>query len=74
MTKQEKIDAISELVYNKLNYMYCDNCRYNLEIDEEDRKAKGLKGGCEDCYRKYNGWGISKNKSMQIARDILNVK
>lgn len=27
--------------------------------------------GCEDCHRKYNGWGISMQTSKRIAKEIL---
>lgn len=47
--------------------MYCDNCRFNSEINEEDSDE----WGCNDCHRKYNGWGISMQKSRRIAKDIL---
>ena len=49
---------ISDLIYDRLNYMYCDNCRYNSEIPGD---------GCEDCHRKNNGWAISRNMADYIA-------
>ena len=27
---------------------------------------------CDECHRKYNGWGISMNESNKIAKEILN--
>lgn len=55
---------ISDIIYNYLDYMYCDNCRYDSEItDDEDH--------CEDCYRKMNRWAISKNTCDFIADKIL---
>ena len=27
---------ISDLLYEKLSYMYCDNCRFDSEISEEE--------------------------------------
>ena len=41
-------DDIANILYNTLNYMYCDNC-----------------------HRKYNGWGISMYTSNEIAKEIL---
>ena len=49
---------ISDLIYDRLSYMYCDNCRYDSEIPG---------GGCEDCHRKSNGWGISRAMADNIA-------
>lgn len=63
MTKQE----ISDLLYSELCYMYCNNCRCNSELSPED-----INYGCEDCYRKYNGWGISRATCDALANKILN--
>lgn len=27
---------------------------------------------CDECHRKYNGWGISMSESNKIAKEILN--
>lgn len=61
-----KKEKIAKIIYERLDYMYCDNCRYGLEIGQEDSSW-----GCDDCHRKYNGWGISKNESEKIADIIL---
>lgn len=58
------VDKIAQIIYDNLSYMYCDNCRYNSEIKEED--------GCDDCHRKYNGWGISMATAKGIAEKIKN--
>ena len=58
------IDKIAQIIYNNLPYMYCDNCRYNSEIEDEY--------GCEGCHRKYNGWGISMATAKGIAKEIKN--
>ena len=63
MTKQE---AISNIIYDSLNYMYCDNCRYNSEIGEDDPTWS-----CDDCHRKYNSWGVSRAISDELASKIL---
>lgn len=55
-------DKIAEIIYDELGYMYCDNCRYNSEIDEDEPNY-----GCDDCHRKYNGWGISMAKANRLA-------
>ena len=44
---------IAKIIYNNLNYMYCDNCRFNNEIKESDSNE----WNCDECHRKYNGWG-----------------
>lgn len=61
MTKKE----IAKLIYEELCYMYCNNCRYNSEIGEDDPNF-----GCDDCHRKYNGWGISMAEAERIAEKI----
>lgn len=58
-------DKIAKIIYEELCYMYCDNCRYNSEIGEDDPNF-----GCDDCHRKYNGWGISMAKAERIAEMI----
>lgn len=60
------IDKIAQIIYDNLPYMYCDNCRYNSEIEDEYR--------CEDCHRKYNGWGISMATAKGIAKEISNME
>lgn len=54
MTKTERKNAIATMIYESLDYMYCDNCRFGSEIKEADCE-EGMYG-CEDCHRKYNGW------------------
>lgn len=71
MTKQNKQKAISQIIYDNLDYMYCDNCRFSKEIKEEDCD-EGMYG-CEDCHRKYNGWGISKKVANKLAKEILEL-
>lgn len=66
-----KIEKIANIIYNELCYMYCDNCRLNIEIDEEEARAKYGYWGCEDCHRKYNGWAISMCESENIAKEII---
>ena len=60
-------DDIANIIYNTLNYMYCDNCRFDSEIQEDDSDE----WCCDDCHRKYNGWGISMYTSNEIAKEIL---
>ncbi len=57
MTKQE----ISDLIYNRLDYMYCDNCRYYTELEDEP---------CNYCHRKYSGWALSRAEADSIAEAI----
>lgn len=72
MNKTEKKNAISTMIYESLNYMYCDNCRFNYEIKEEDCE-EGMYG-CEDCHRKYNGWGISREEANRLAKQIMELE
>lgn len=57
-----KITEMAKIIYENLDYMYCDNCRYNSEIGEEDPSWS-----CDECYRKYNGWGISMKEATRIS-------
>lgn len=62
----DKEDDVAKIIYDNLNYMYCDNCRCNSEIEKNSYEY-----GCDDCHRKYNGWGISMQTSKRIAKEIL---
>lgn len=62
-------ERIAKIIYENLPYMYCDNCRYNSEIDESD-----INYGCEDCHRKYNGWAISMATAKEIAERICDIE
>lgn len=55
------------IIYSTLDHMYCDNCRFNSEIKESDNGE----WNCDECHRKYNGWGISMQESNKIAKEIL---
>ena len=61
-------DDIAKIIYNILDHMYCDNCRFNSEIKESDSDE----WNCDECHRKYNGWGVSMQESKRIAKEILN--
>lgn len=72
--KKEILNEIANLLYNNLDYMYCNNCRFGKEISEEDcTEESGITYGCEDCHRKYNGWGISKGVSLKLAKNIVDL-
>jgi ribosomal protein L37AE/L43A len=60
-------DDIASIIYSTLDHMYCDNCRFNSEIKESDSDE----WNCDECHRKYNGWGISMQESNKIAKEIL---
>jgi ribosomal protein L37AE/L43A len=62
-----KQDDIASIIYSTLDHMYCDNCRFNSEIKESDNGE----WNCDECHRKYNGWGISMQESNKIAKEIL---
>jgi len=74
MNKAQKLtetqEKISDLLYNNLNYMYCDNCRFDSEISEEESEKKYGYWGCENCHRKYNRWGISRGECDRLAKII----
>lgn len=65
--KKKNAQTIADLLYEEIGYMYCDNCRFNSEIKEEDTDE----WGCDECHRKYNGWGISRAESERIAKKIV---
>nr|DAM06425.1 MAG TPA: PROTEIN/RNA Complex ribosomal subunit, ribonucleoprotein, ribosomal [Caudoviricetes sp.] len=58
---------IANIIYNALDHMYCDNCRFSSEIKESDSDE----WSCDECHRKYNGWGVSMQESNRIAKEIL---
>lgn len=60
-------DDIASIIYGTLNHMYCDNCRFSSEIKESDSDE----WNCDECHRKYNGWGVSMQESNKIAKEIL---
>jgi len=68
MTQKEKI---AEILYNELDYIYCNTCKYT-QITREEAEEKFDYYGCDDCYRKYMGWEISKNYAEEIAEEIIN--
>lgn len=75
--KETQIDIqkkISDILYENLGYMYCDNCRFDSEISKKESEKLYGNWGCEDCYRKYNGWGISRATCDELARKIGGVK
>ena len=53
--------------------MYCDNCRFGYEIEEEEAVERFRYWGCEDCHRKYNGWVISKSNAEYLAKEIIKI-
>lgn len=67
--KEEEISDVSKYIYDRLSFVYCDNCRYYREIDENDPNY-----GCEDCHRKYSGWGISIAEAEKIAKAIETIR
>lgn len=71
MDRQTKGQRISDLIYQTLSYMYCDNCRYSEEISEKECELIYGESPCEMCHRKYNGWGISMVKCNEITKKIL---
>lgn len=33
--KEDIIEKIAKIIYDEVSYMYCDNCRYSIEITED---------------------------------------
>lgn len=64
---KEAQNDIANIIYGTLDHMYCDNCRFNSEIKESDSDD----WNCDECHRKYNGWGVSMQESNRIAKEIL---
>lgn len=66
--QQNKLkDRIADFLYDELDYIYCDSCRFQ----NNDKKEHDQYNECEDCYRKYMNWEISKDKAEYIANAIL---
>lgn len=57
--------TVSDILYRDLNYMYCDNCRFDSEEDGSD--------ACEDCHRKYNGWALSRSEADRLSDRIVEL-
>lgn len=56
-------DKIAELLMMEFCSIYCWNCRYNDDDDDEYCN-------CEDCHRKYMNWSISKHTADRISTNI----
>ena len=69
MNKLDLMTQISNLIYDHIDYMYCDNCRYNSELEyDEDGYSR-----CDDCHRKYNGWALSRGCAESLAEQIFKL-
>ena len=67
---ETKKDKIAQLIYDWFNSVYCDNCRYNSELETD----KYGYNPCEDCIRKSMGWEISKCDAEHLASSILKLE
>lgn len=56
-------DKIIQLIYDYLDWAYCDDCRYNSENS----------GECEWCYRKNISWGIGKETAEVLTDKIMDI-
>lgn len=56
-------NKIAKIIYDKLNYTYCGNCRFDFEEKDDWR--------CNGCGRNYDAWSISMKTSKIIAESIL---
>lgn len=63
-------ECVSCLLYERLDYIYCDSCRYNNYGEEESIEKYGYYP-CENCFRKYMNWEISKEKCDELAEKII---
>ena len=72
MMKMDKLDLmtkISNCIYDRIDYMYCDNCRYGSELEyDEDGYSR-----CDDCHHKYNGWALSRDCASSLANQIVAI-
>ena len=59
-------EKIIESLINKLNYCYCDNCKYSDYETYEDKY-------CDGCYRKYSNWALSPAIAEEIADKIIQL-
>lgn len=58
--KQKSIEEITEILVERLNSVYCDNC------NNTDSSC------CEECNRKQMYWSLSRTEARNIAREILS--
>lgn len=63
-------DKIAELLYEKLNGVYCDTCAHN-DSDYDD--CCGDFYPCEECHRKYMNWQMSLECAEKLSDKILNL-
>ena len=59
-------EKIIESLINKLNYCYCDNCKFSDYNTYGDRY-------CDDCHRKYSNWALSPVTAEEIADEIIKL-
>lgn len=69
MDKLDLMTKITNYIYDRIDYMYCDNCRYNFEIN----CSESLYDPCESCHRKYNGWALSMACASSLANQIVTM-
>jgi hypothetical protein len=56
-------NKIAQIIYDELNYVYCGNCRFDFEQDNDWH--------CNSCIGSYEGWSIFMKKSKIISEKIL---
>lgn len=54
------ISKISKILEDELCYVYCTNCKYDMDDDR-----------CENCHRKYMNWELSEEEAIRIADKII---
>ena len=63
---------ISDLIYEALNHMYCDNCRYDSELNSDD--VPYAEDRCDNCRRKETGWAVSRAAADSLANRIIELQ
>lgn len=67
----EICNLIAKIIYERLYYVYCDNCRFN---SDRTKWHDNEENPCEDCHRKYMNWAISMETANQLAEIIATIK
>lgn len=63
--KGDFMKQFTDYIKNKLDSVYCYNCKGNDDDVEPDF--------CDDCHRKYMNWEISDYTANQIAEKAFEI-
>lgn len=68
--QQNKLkDRIVDFLYDELDYIYCDSCRF--QNNDKKEYEYDQYNECEDCQLNHMNWEISKEKAEYVANAIL---